>query len=99
MKNHSTSDRSIGRAILLTSAALAATTFVPAIAAAQAAPAPITGTRIPTATNVPEEEDIFIFGSITDPKAAKPADNPADAKLPALPVVYDDEAPTEQPSR
>ncbi len=96
MAHTSTNDRVLGRTFILTSA-LAASMLVPAIAAAQVAPAPPTGTRI-VAPVPDDEETIYVIGAIADPKAAKPADNPQDEKLPALPVVYDD-APAEQPTR
>ena len=97
MAHTSKTERHYGRTLLLTSVAFAASTLVPAVAAAQAAPAPITGTRLPPA-HVPDEQEIVVIGAIKDGKAAKPVDNPADARLPALPVVYDDEAPAAKPS-
>ncbi len=80
----------------LAAAALAAA-FVPAAAAAQdttpaavAAPDP--------AVAIDEEYDLIFVGGITDPKAAKLVDNPLDAALPTIPVVYEDEGPSITPA-
>ena len=85
-----------GRTVLLT--AIVASAMVPAVAAAQDAPTAPTGSRIPQAAVVPDEQEILIIGAITDPKAAKPVDNPLDEKLPALPVVYDDDTAPAAPT-
>ena len=39
------------------------------------------------------EDDFIVVGAIADPKAAKPSEDPADAKLPEMPVVYETPAP------
>ncbi len=42
-------------------------------------------------TAVPDEDyDMIIVGGIKDPKAVAMVEDPADASLPELPVVYDD---------
>ena len=35
------------------------------------------------------EDDYIVVGAISDPKGAKLAEDPADAKLPEMPVVYE----------
>lgn len=39
------------------------------------------------------EDDYIVVGAIADPKAARPAVDPADARLPEMPVVYETPAP------
>ena len=39
------------------------------------------------------EDDFVVVGAIADPKAARPAEDPADARLPEMPVVYETPAP------
>ena len=51
-------------------------------------------TIAPAPLQIDEEElTIIAVGGIHDAKAAKLVDNPLDATLPTLPVVYEDEAP------
>lgn len=69
----------------------------PALAAAALAAAvvglPAAAQDVATATvevAVPDEDLEVIVGGIKDPKAVAMVDDPADATLPELPVVYDD---------
>ncbi|MEO8141356.1 MAG: hypothetical protein ABI617_01715 [Sphingomicrobium sp.] len=71
---------------LLAAAAIA----LPGVAVAQETPAPADAPEIAVDPAVQEEITVYYVGSIRDRDGAKSAENPKDAKLPALPVVYDD---------
>ena len=78
----------------LAAAAIAAAAMVPTAAYAQDVPVAPPVAQVAQPVDVPEEDEtmIIVVGGIKDPRHAKRIDNPADAKLPAIPVVYDDEA-------
>lgn len=67
----------------------AATIALPGTAMAQSTPA---AADTPAAVNPADEEEIVVYyhGSIKDRQGTKAVENPLDAKLPALPIVYED---------
>lgn len=80
----------------LSSLLAAAAIAMPGVAVAQATTAPA---QAPVADTTPREEiTVYYVGAIRDRDGAKPADNPKDAKLPALPVVYEDEPAAPAPA-
>lgn len=69
--------------------ALAAAALAAAVVGLPAAAQDVAPTPIEVAT--PDEDyDMIIVGGIKDPKAVAMVEDPADASLPDLPVVYDD---------
>lgn len=76
---------------LLAIAAVLTAAALPATATAQDAPdAPDVRDEVQTGTRVPM---ITVIGAIRDPRAPKQAEQPADARAPELPVVYEDATP------
>lgn len=73
----------------LSSLLAAAAIAMPGVAVAQATPAQ--GPEIVADTTPREEITVYSVGSIADRDGGKAVENPRDSKLPALPVVYDDE--------
>lgn len=87
--------------------ALAAAAMVAAMAALPAAAqdAPVAavaavddGSVIPQGIDDTYEADIFV-GGITDPRNVSFVEDAADAKMPALPVVYEDAQPVKAPAK
>jgi hypothetical protein len=66
---------------------------LPAVAAAQEAPAapPVRDSDIQTGTRI---QTITVIGAIRDTRAPQRAERSADRRLPVLPVTYDDGQPT-----
>jgi hypothetical protein len=83
--------------------ALAAAAMAAAVAAlpaaAQDAPvAPVAVTDVTAEAPMVEDYDIIV-GGIKDPKNAVFVEDAADAKLPTLPVVYEDAQPVKAPAK
>lgn len=75
-------------------AAMAATVAALPAAAQDAPVAQVAAVEAaPDAAPVPDEEMYIIVGGIKDPKNAQFIEDPADAKMPAMPVVYEDAQP------
>lgn len=75
----------------------AATSALPGTAMAESTPAPADTPAV--AVNPADEEEIVVYyhGSIKDRHGAKAVENPLDAKLPALPIVYEEGPATPVP--
>jgi hypothetical protein len=78
----------------IAAAAMAAAMALPSAAAAQDADVPMDIEAVEISPDV-EEMTIFV-GGITNPAAAEMVEDPADAAVPELPVVYEEE-PAQQP--
>lgn len=81
----------------LSSLLAAAAIALPGVAVAHQTPAPADAPEIAASPADKDEIVVYAIGSIKDRDGAKAVENPRDAKLPALPVVYEDEPAASAP--
>ena len=81
----------------LSSLLAAAAIALPGVAVAQQTPAPADAPEIAASPADKDEIVVYAIGSIKGRDGAKAVENPRDAKLPALPVVYEDEPAASAP--